>query len=104
MVDQYSYMVYMVSISVFLCPFFRFLMCIIYSSLSFKFATNFSTFSVLILSGKKLNHCEEYVNFKDTEHQLQGNIYNILYNITIFIIAFYKTSKFRCFFNLFKTT
>ena len=80
MVDQYSYMVYMVSISVFLCPFFRFngcfkfLMCIIYSSLSFKFATNFSTFSVLILSGKKLNHCEEYVNFKDIEHHLQGNI------------------------------
>ena len=56
---------------------FKFLMCITYSSLSCKFVTSFSVFSVFILSGTKGKSCEGYVNFQDIEHQPQDlkNLY-----------------------------
>ena len=52
--------------------YFKFVICITYSPLSCKFATSFATFSIFILSGKKVNlcHCKGYVNFQDINHQL----------------------------------
>ena len=59
---------------------FKFFICITYSILLCKLATTFSTFLILILSGKKVKffqviHCEVYGSFWDIEHQLQENIF-----------------------------
>ena len=53
---------------------FKFLMCITYSVLSCKLATSFSTVLIFILPGKKLNHCQGYVNSQKIKQQIQGNI------------------------------
>ena len=49
----------------------NFLMFITYSSLSSKFAISFQ-FS--IFHGKRINYCDNHVNFQDTELQFQENI------------------------------
>ena len=63
---------------------FKFLICITYSC---KFPISFSNFSIFILSAKKTNYCEGYVNCQNIEHQLQENIlhhyhhYSFLWNL-----------------------
>ena len=75
---------------------FKFRLFMIYSFLSCKFGTSFSTFSFSYFQIKGVNHCKGYVNCHDIEHQLQENI--------IFIVAFFKTfSILRCVLNPFKT-
>ena len=54
----------------------NFLICITYSVLPCKLAKSFSTFSIFILSCKKVSHSEGYVNFWDIEHQLEKNIFH----------------------------
>ena len=46
-------------------------MCIAYSVLSCKLATRFSTFSILILSGKNGKSSRSCLIFQDIEHQLE---------------------------------
>ena len=53
---------------------FKFVICITHSSLSWKFATNFSTSPIFIPSGQNCKFCEGYVNFLGIGHQLQQNI------------------------------
>ena len=50
--------------------------------------TSFSTFSVFILSDKKVNQSEGYGNFQDNEHQLQEN--SSISLIAVTIIGFYE--------------
>ena len=51
-------------------------MCMTYSFLSCKFITSFSTFSFSFFQAKRVNHCEDYVNFQDIKRQLQENNLN----------------------------
>ena len=60
--------------------------------LLYKFPTNFLHFSIFILSGKMVNHCDFHVIFSDIQDQLQKIGY-----ITIFATIVYKTfMKCRC--------
>ena len=54
---------------------------------SCRFPISFSNFSIFILSAKKTNYCEGYVNCQNIEHQLRENIlhhyhhYSFLWNL-----------------------
>ena len=57
-------------------PCFTFLMCITYSFLLCKSATSFSTYTIFIISGKRVNHYTVYAILQDIEHQLQKSIFH----------------------------
>ena len=73
-----------------LMPVLIFFMWMTYTVLSCKLVTSFSTFSIFILSGKKMvSHYEVHVVFQHIEHQLQKNIFHHFLHI-IFYELFIK--------------
>ena len=54
-------------------------MCMTNPVFSCQLDASFSVFPIFF-QAKKVNHYEDYVNFQDIEHQLQGNIrYHVLH-------------------------
>ena len=62
------------------------LLCVKHSVLSCKLVTDFSTYSMLILYGKRGKHYELHVIFQDIEHQLQENIFHHSLNYKVSLI------------------
>ena len=70
---------------------FKFLICLTYSVLSCRLAPRFWLFQFLSFQAKRVNQCEDYVTFRDSEHQV-----NKIPFITFIVIVFYKVfMKFR---------
>ena len=60
-------------------------MCITYSVLSCKLATDFRVFQFSLFLVKMLNHYEVHAIFQDNEHQLQENIIHHFLHYSFFI-------------------